>query len=243
MLQERVPSPACGRRWPSRQRGSDEGAGREARGYGRGHAAPFRHRPHPTSLREATFSRRAGRRRARPAVAAPRREPCFKSAFLLPLAGEGGPRVSEGRMRALGVRRAAVGHTEPFRHRPHPTSLREATFSRRAGRRRARPAVAAPRGSHPSKERPTRTHSDCLVYDLRPPEAARASLASLTRQSGWVALFARISHTGCELRTHCSPRPWEQEKMRVSRAFQRPESGVLVGLDPRDHKICSNSQP
>ena len=45
------PSPACGRRWPAKQR-SDEGRGDAS--------AAASHRPHPTSLREATFSREAG---------------------------------------------------------------------------------------------------------------------------------------------------------------------------------------
>ncbi|MBU3887418.1 cobalamin biosynthesis protein [Methylosinus sp. KRF6] len=47
----RGPSPACGRRWPSRQRGSDEGSPSRRRLEDKSGADP-----HPTSLREATFS-------------------------------------------------------------------------------------------------------------------------------------------------------------------------------------------
>ncbi|WP_158807423.1 endonuclease domain-containing protein [Beijerinckia sp. L45] len=71
-----------------------------------------------------------------------------KGVLLLPLAGEGGPCVSKGRMRALG----GGFHDAGLLHRPHPTSLREATFSHvwEKGRRRHRRVLPQPHSVSPS---------------------------------------------------------------------------------------------
>ena len=74
-------------------------------------------------------SREKDARRRRTIIRNSRRS---RRAILLPIAGEGGPFVRKGRMRAC---RKEAPTVPPFRQRPHPTRLRRATFSRRAGRR------------------------------------------------------------------------------------------------------------
>ena len=94
-LSTRAPSPACGRRWPCAA-GSDEGAsGQRPRP-----CRPRLHRPHPTRLRRATFSRREREKDARRRWTIIRNSRRSRRALLLPLAGEGGPFVRKGRMRA-----------------------------------------------------------------------------------------------------------------------------------------------
>ena len=56
---------------------------------------------------------------------------------LLPRAGEGDPRVSEGRMRGVERKRDGFGRQGRKRPRgdpPHPAALRAATFSRERGK-------------------------------------------------------------------------------------------------------------
>ncbi len=68
----RVPSPTCGRRWPD-EVGSDEGY----RGYNASKIRLFFPDPHPTSLREAAFSRA---REKEGAERSPRKARCCRQA-------------------------------------------------------------------------------------------------------------------------------------------------------------------
>ncbi len=88
--------PHRGRRWPFRQKGSDEGV--SERGPDR--AALALHRPHPTRLRRATFSRRAGRRTRGVVGPAAGWTGALAARSFSRTAGEGGPFVRKGRMRA-----------------------------------------------------------------------------------------------------------------------------------------------